>query len=973
MAVESLPPAPAVANYGAMPTKRLAKPFCLLAFLSLSLAACAPQAERIASAAVAREEPVWAFEDSDVPLDPGYRFGRLANGMRYVIRQNATPKGTALVRMEVSAGSLDESEAERGFAHFVEHMAFNGSTNVPEGEMIRLLERNGLAFGADTNAQTSFDRTTYMLDLPKNDPAVLDIALMLMRETASELTFSPEAVARERGVVLAEMRDRNTWQLRNLEDQINFVNPGARYGKRMPIGTAASLNGATAEALKAFWRREYVPPHVTIVVVGDFPVEAVEAAIKTRFDSWAPAKAERPPSAGPVLPGDRKRTGVYIDPALSERITASRNGIWLDEPDTLEQRQENLLREIGYGIINRRFLRVAREVSPPYRGAGFGTGDVFKAGRTTNLVVDTVDGKWRRGLIAAAEEYRRALTYGFSEAEVAEQVANIRTAARNGAASAATRGNGTLVAAVLALIRDGVVPSTPEGSLQRLEALIPQITPASVLAALKREAIELKQPLLRFQGRREPEGGAKAIRAAWDEAMHDAVGKGQDAASAQFGYTDFGPPGAVTSDRVEPGLNIREVRFANGVMLNLRRTDVARDRVLVQLNVDGGDMLATRDNPLATEMTPFLPNGGLGKHSQDQLQTILAGRTVYTDVSSGSETFSLDADTTPGDLELQLQVWAAFLTDPGFRPEGEVRYRLNINNFFARLRATPGAALANSIGGILSDNDPRFTLQPVEDYRKLTFAKLKTDIADRLARGAVEIGVVGDVDEDKVIALVARTLGALPAREPAFRPYEGNRKRTFTADRSRRVIRHTGPADQAIIRLTWPTTDDRDLQQVLALDMLRQVLQIELTETLREKLGKAYSPSTGSAPTHTWPGYGTFSLAASIDVAEVPAVRAAIAEVVAGLRDAPIPDDILLRARQPVLDAEDNKFKSNRGWMAVVDRAQSQPDTITRSLLARQALLAITPQMLQDLARKYLQQKDAVELLVLPEGAALPK
>lgn len=956
------------------PTKRLSKPFCLLAFLSLALAACAPQAERVASAAAAaRQEPVWAFEDSDVPLDPAFRFGRLANGMRYVIRQNATPKGTAAVRMEIAAGSLDESDNERGFAHFVEHMAFNGSTNVPEGEMVRLLERNGLAFGADTNAQTSFDRTTYMLDLPKNDPALLDTALMLMRETASELAFSPESVARERGVVLAEMRDRNTWQLRNLENQIAFVNPGARYGKRMPIGTAATINAATASALKAFWRREYVPARTTIIVIGDYPADHVETAIRARFESWEAAPAERRPSAGPVLPNDRNRTGIHIDPALSERVTASRNGIWLDEVDTIEQRQENLLREIGYGIVNRRFLRIAREVNPPYRGAGFGTGNVVKAGRTTNLVVDTVDGKWRRGLIAAAEEYRRALTYGFSEAEVGEQVANVRTAARNVAASAATRSNGTLVNAVFALLRDGITPSTPEGALQRLETLIPQITPVSVLAALKREAIELKQPLLRFQGRIEPEGGAKAIREAWNEAMRNAVGRPEDAAPADFTYTSFGPAGTVASDRVEPGLNIREVRFANGVMLNLRRTDVAKDRVLLKMRIDGGDMLDTRDDPLRTEMTPFLPNGGLGRHSQDQLQTILAGRTVYTDVSSNADAFEVNSDTTPGDLELQLQVWAAFLTDPGFRPEGEVRYRLNINNFFARLRATPGTALANSIGGILSDNDPRFTLQKVEDYRKLTFAKLKADISDRLAKGAVEIAVVGDMDEERTIAMVARTLGALPPREPAFRPYTTERKRSFTANRSQRVVRHTGPADQALIRLTWPTTDDTDLQEVIALDMLRQVLQIELTETLRENLGKAYSPSVGSAPTRSWPGYGTFSVAASVDVAEVPAVRAAIAQTLAGLRDAPIGDDLLLRARQPVLDAEDNKFKSNRGWMAVVDNAQSRPDTITRSLLAREKLLAVTPAMLQALAQKYLQQKDAVEVLVLPEGAAVPR
>ena len=212
----------------------------LLALLTLS--SCAPQLERVAAVSAPRERPVWAFEASDVPVDPAWRFGRLANGMRYAIRENATPRGTAAVRMEIAAGSLDEGESERGYAHFIEHMAFNGSTNVPEGEMVRLLERKGLAFGADTNAETSFDRTTYRLDLPNNDPDLLGTALMLMRETASELAIAPEAVARERGVVLSEMRDRNTWQLRNAEDQMAFLNPGALYARRLPIGTAETLN-----------------------------------------------------------------------------------------------------------------------------------------------------------------------------------------------------------------------------------------------------------------------------------------------------------------------------------------------------------------------------------------------------------------------------------------------------------------------------------------------------------------------------------------------------------------------------------------------------------------------------------------------------------------------------------------------------------------------------------------------------------
>lgn len=936
----------------------------------LALAACTPQPKGLASTPA--PQPDWAFEKSDVPVDPGYRFGKLPNGMRYVIRQNATPKGTALVRMQIDAGSLDENDNERGFAHYVEHMAFNGSTNVPEGEMVKLLERHGLAFGADTNASTGYERTTYMLDLPRNDPELLGIALMLMRETASELTFNPGAVERERGVVQAEMRDRNTFALKSYQDQIEFLLPGSRVASRLPIGTPDSLAGATAEGLKAFWAREYVPAHTTLYVIGDFDPDFVEQAIRQRFGDWKPAPAEPQPKAGPVSADARQLDDVYIDPALSERVTISRKGNWLDEPDTLAQRKENLLRQIGYGIINRRLLRRTREENAPFRAASFGTGDIFKEGRSTELSIDTVDGKWRRGMIEAALEYRSALTYGFTPEEVAEQIAIIRNAHANAAQGEATRSNTQLLGAAQALVNDEQVPVTPSGALTRLDAFIPEITPDAVMGALRRDMIPLEAPLLRFQGRTPPADGDKGLRQAWDQAMTAPIRAPERKAAGSFGYTDFGAPGQVVSDTREPLLGIRTIRFANGVRLNIKRTDLKQDQVLVQVSIDGGDMLASRDRPLATRMVPVLALGGLGKHSKDELDTMLAGRTVSSNYSSTDLTFTAIAATTPRDLELELQLLTAQIVDPGYRKEGEVLFRQTINNLFASLRATPSAALSAELGEIVSGGDPRFSLGKVEDYRLLSFGQLKTTLSERFANGAIEIGIVGDVDEAAAIALVGKTFGALPRREAEFRPYAAERDRPFTRERKRHVLRHTGAKDQALVVYIWPTRDGEDLTAALQLELLERVMRIEMTDNLREKLGKAYSPGASSNASRTWRNYGTFSVNASVDVREVPATRAAIAGTVAELRDAPISDDVLTRAREPMLENLDNALKTNAGWLAYVDRAQTEPDRIERYVRSKEALKAITPAQLQAVAKQYLTPEAALEVNVLPEGVDDP-
>lgn len=931
----------------------------------LSLAACATTPASLTSA----PKPTWAFEQSDLPADPAYRFGKLDNGLRFIIRRNATPAGTAQVRMNVATGSLDERDGERGYAHFVEHMAFNGSTHVPEGEMVKLLERNGLSFGADTNAQTSFEQTLYLLDLPRNDPKLLDTALMLMRETASELTITPEAVARERGVVLSELRDGQGWQRANLEDQLAFFYPAATYPRRLPIGTVETLGTATAETLKGFWEREYVPSKTTLVVVGDFDPDTVEQAIRTRFADWQPRPESPRPDPGKVLPKQKSAVDIQLDPSLSERVTASRHGPWLNQPDTIANRRRNLLRQIGYGMINRRLQRMSRVIDPPFRGAGFGTSDVFKIGRTTNLIVDTVDGGWQRGFAAAAGTYSRAMAHGFTPGEIAEQLANIRTGLESAAAGAETRSHGVLVDAALALVRDDQVPTTPQSGLARFNQFAPTITPQTVMAALREEAVPLKSPLIRWQGRSAPNGGADALRTTWEKAVRAKAPADEIPNAAPFAYTDFGTPGSVVSDTVEPLYGIRTIRFANNVRLNLKHTDLAKDRVDVRLNLDGGEMLDSKTDPLATEMTGVLARGGLAKHSEDDLQTLLAGRSVAIGLGAGGDRFTSNGTTTPRDLPLQLQLFAAMLTDPGYRPEGEVLYRQNIANFFARLRSSPSAALGNSIGGILSDNDPRFTLQPKEAYTALTYAKLRHAITGRLARGALEIAIVGDFDEATTIAAVAQTLGALPMRESDFRAYATERQRAFTAKRGLAVIRHTGEANQAIVRYIWPTRDDRDPVEAMAFALLSEVAQIAVLDTVREQLGKAYSPGASSSLSHVWPGYGTFALAASVDLADVPAIRAALEETVRNLARVPVDPDVLQRARAPMLERIDNSLKSNNGWIALAEHAQSEPDRLIRAKTARTRLERLTASDLQVMAKRYLALESAVQLLVLPEGA----
>ncbi|PIW55043.1 MAG: peptidase M16, partial [Sphingomonadales bacterium CG12_big_fil_rev_8_21_14_0_65_65_10] len=839
-----------------------------------------------------------------------------------------------------------------------------------EGEMVKLLERKGLAFGADTNAQTGYDHTRYKLDLPNNSEDLLDTALMLMRETAGELTFAPEAVDRERGVMLAEKRDRNNFAYRNGRDGLEFAYPGSRLSRNEIAGTVEDLENATSERLRAFWMREYVPAATTLIVVGDFDPAMVEAKIRAEFSDWQREGAVDQADFGPVDPARAGLTDIYLDPSLPEIVDFSRHGAYVDEPDTIARRKENTLRSIAYGIIARRIARIARSEDPPFRGAAFSTSDVFDAGRTTSLVVQTVDGEWQRGVDAVVGEYTRAMAFGFTEAEVAEQIANRRNGLETATANQDTRSNAALNGAAVALVQSEIVPSEPADGLARFNSFADEITPETVLAALKRDAVALDEPLIRFVGKSAPEGGEAALRAAWDAAIARAPEPLEEEAVLAWPYTDFGTPGAVVSDTLTEDLDIRTLRFGNGVMLNLKQTDIVDDQILVQVNIDGGSLLDTKEDPLKTQLVGLMTQGGLGALTLDELQTALAGRSVGNAFGLTSDTFVSYVGTKPRDLELQLQLLAAYLVDPGLRNDPVVRFRAGLDDVFARRYATPSAAYGTEIGRILSDGDPRFTAPEKEALMALDFEQLEAAIGDRLENGAIEIGVVGDFDAPAVIDAVAATFGALPQREAEFREDFGNRERSFTATRGPVVIEHEGEADQAQLRFIWPTADDSDFERDMRLSLLARVVDIVLTDTLREELGQAYSPFAGSSTSRIYPDYGTFLAGASLELAQIEAGRQAIIAAIEGLRAAPVDEDLLQRARQPLLENYDNALKTNGSWMSLVADAQRNPRDRERFLQGKEVALAITGEELQALAIEYLDPARAVQVEVVPKPAA---
>ena len=643
----------------------------IIQLLLLASVSVLPSQAAIAQPTVtaARQADGWGRPSTDVPADPAITYGKLPNGMKYAIRPNSTPKGTASIRLYFDVGSLAETERERGLAHFIEHMAFNGTTHVAEGEMMKILERQGLAFGPDTNAMTSFDSTIFMLELPKADDQRLDTALFLMREVASELKFDPEAVDRERGVIISEKRSRESFQLRRIMKNLEFHMPQAKMVNRLPIGTEEVLKSATAAEISDLYRRYYRPENATLVIVGDVDSSRSKGSFARSF----PTGTEKAPRA----PSPTREKSISSAPPTS-RLSQTRRSrhrlcsLWSvpgtpggyarptpahhhppDRPRILSRRLDEIANAPQSKIID----GAAQEA--PGRDLAWSS--------TVSAVAK--DGEWQTALTTIEQELRRAIQHGFNQSELNVQLADIDGSLEDSAQRANTRTNPALAQSILGIIDDNDIITTPQFRLKFFRDIKSSITVAEVNAEF-RKAWAGSPPLIFVTDKKEI--SKAALAEAIDASRKVAVLPKKDNGALKFAYDSFGPAGKVVADTLVRDLGIREIRFANNVRLNIKKTDFENGSIRYSIRLAGGQLALPSNKPGLASMISMLSGiGALEKHSAEELKQIMAGHNVQAGFAVGDDAIFSGGTTSPRDFALQMKVSAAFLTHPGYRKEAE--------------------------------------------------------------------------------------------------------------------------------------------------------------------------------------------------------------------------------------------------------------------------------------------------------------
>jgi zinc protease len=874
----------------------------------------------------------------------------------------------------MATGSLQELDSQQGLAHFLEHMAFRGSTRVPDGEVKTTLERLGLKFGPDTNASTAQTQTVYMFDLPRNDPQSLDTGLMLLREICGELTLDARSFDTERGVVLSEARLNDNPGFHMARAQQEFLLQGQIAAERMPIGRTAILEQAPVGRVRDYYQAYYRPEHATLIVTGDMNPDDLEARIRARFGGWRnPAPPARQPELGvPLVRAAAAK--AFTEPGAPSTSSISWIAPYDAEPDTVARERRDLIEMIGLAVINRRLQDAAAAAGRKFTAASVFRQNVARSAKIASLVVRHEAGGWRQALLAADEIRRQAVEQGVQQTEVDREVREFRTVLQADADGAATRPTPQLANGQLEVLEHEGVYTSPAQDLALGETILKDLAAAAVDAAL-REAFQGSGPLAFVSSPQPIDGGDAAVLAALKEAESAPLEAVAAVTAAAWPYADFGKSGTVVERRQLEDLGVTLVRFANGVRATIKPTKFSTDQIKVSVRAGNGRLAL----PAAAHSIIWAANagavvmGGLGRMDYQTVQRVLAGKVVAATFQIGDDALVFGAQTRPADLPAQLQLLAAYLTDPAWRPEAFEQLRGGMLPQLAQMAATPMAWFQVHLVGLLHDGDPRWTFPTAADVQGARADALTAMLAPTLATGPLEVTLVGDVTVDAGIAAVAATFGALPERSGVTLKGKAGDVTFPPGNAQPFVLAHQGAADEGVAALAWPTTDRfTDLRQDAARALLAELMQQRLFVELRQRAGSSYTPQVLAQSSTTFPGYGILLAFADIPSTKAGLFYDALARISADLRSAPVSADEFARALNPAVAKLQQAQQTNEYWLSALSEVQREPRMaeLARGSLAN--LQATTPADVQLAARTWLVDARAWKLLVERETAAPP-
>ncbi len=913
----------------------------------------------------------WPQATSDIAPDSGATFGTLHNGLRYIIYPNPEPPKRVSLRLHIASGSLMEADDQRGLAHFLEHMVFNGSKNYSAADLIPKMQRLGISFGAHANAYTSFDETVYMLDLPDLSPETLKLGFTVMRDFGDGALLAAEEIERERGVILSEKISRDSVGSRIMEQQFTKILPDSLVTRRFPIGTEDVIKSAPRERFMDLYSRYYIPQRMTFIVVGDIDPKEMQTTIEQTFGSMVnPPEPVKNPELGPILQPEGIEAAVFADKEVSSTdVSLTMARPYQIRPDTASVRADRTTLDIAHSIISRRFDRLSKIEGSAIASGSASNSELFNYLEIGSIDVTASDDRWQEAVPILEQEFRRAIEFGFTEAELAEAKSNLLNAYEQQVKQKATRKSDGIATVIARSINDNSVFSDPATDLELAKHALDSIDLKSTHEALKKFWEATGYHLI-LTTKEKPENAEKDLSAIFEESRGKPVEAPILRAAQAFAYTDFGIPGTVISRKEVKDLGITQLVLSNEIRINLKPTDFEKGKIRMLARVGSGKLTQPKDMPmLDTFANAIFEGGGLAKHSNDDLKQILAGKNVSSTLTIGEDAFTFTGTTTPVDFATQAQLMSATIIDPGYREEALWQFQKAIPMIYQELKHTT-AGPSQEMEAWLHGGDSRFTIAPIEKLSSYTIADAKKWLTPELIKGYLELTIVGDFEIEKILPDLLTTFGALPSRAAVPPPLLDARKIKFPNAPANKTFTFESKIQQAIATTLWQTVGIRGNQKEFRrLNILGEIYGDRLREEIREKLGASYSPNAGASGSDALEGVG-YIIGQSIGKPEdLDLLLKTMRDLADNFAITGATADELDRALKPTLGQLEKTLRDNTYWLTtVMSQSQSEPKRLDLARSRDADYHSITLEEINALAKKYLKAENALLVSIKPAG-----
>lgn len=915
---------------------------------------------------------LWPHQANDLAPDPQIVFGALPNGVRYILKANQTPKDRVSMHLYVQAGSLLENEQERGAAHFLEHMLFNGTKHFPPGEMVKFFQRIGMQFGPDANAHTGFDRTVYDILLPKGDSNSLSEGLMVLRDYADGALLLQDEVERERKVILAEMRSRDSAEYRTLKASFRFEMQNNLVSRRFPIGKRDTLEAMNHERLRRFYETWYRPERLFLVIVGDFDAHQVQPLIKAHFgDLQAKAPARALPDIGTLAHEGIKAFYHHENDIGSTTLAIETMRSEIRPEDSRDWQRRKLLQSLALQMLQKRLDQLVQQPDSLLTSASAAGGYYLQCLNYSEIQATSKPEHWKNALAVIEQTLRSALQHGFGISELQRAKRELKSRLKYDIQQAHTRDSKALAQQIIGALSAWTVLQSPQQIGDLLYPILESVSVEQVNRAFS-DLWGADHRLLLVTGNvdltGQPNAPESQILHVYQESRRVQVQPHPDTQVAEFPYLPIpAASGRIIDRKIFDDLGIQHVIFENGVHLYLKPTHFTDNQVLAALSFGEGQSSEPEDQPGLAKLTEAVMNeSGFGEMDRITLEDALAGRLASIDLDIREDMFVIKGEAATAELPLLFQLLHTAIEDPGYREDAR---RLSLKRFeqgYQRLLHSTEGMMQLYGNRFLAGGDSRFGLPAWPEFKQRTLDEIRQWFGTQLRQMPLELALAGDFEPDTVIALAARYLGSLPQRQHR-QTYKQRRRPEFPFGKTLELTARTD-IPKALVVVAYPTDDFWEIGRTRRLAVLADLFSERLRQRVRERLGAAYSPFAFNRSYRSYSGYGVSKIFIQLDPDRISDIRKEVRFIADHMTEQPPDPDEFRRVLDPTLTQIKDLRQTNTYWLnSVLTGASRHPEQLDWSRSFADDYASITAMEITALARRYLDNRKAATVVITPE------